>query len=57
MCVRETYQDVMKKDGGQIKGSHSLVDKVDSLGFELIGTVQVSQNQDLGSVLHGQTRT
>lgn len=33
----------------------SLVDEVDGLRFELVGTVQVSQNEDLCSVFHRQT--
>lgn len=33
---------------------NSLVDEVNSLRFELVGTVQVSQDEDLGSVFHRQ---
>lgn len=33
---------------------NSLVDEVDRLRFELVGAVQVGQDEDLGGVLHGQ---
>ncbi len=34
---------------------NSLVDEVDGLCFELVGAVQVGQDEDLSSVFHGQT--
>lgn len=34
-----------------------LVDEVDGLRFELVGAVQVGQDEDLGCVLHGQAGT
>lgn len=34
---------------------NSLVNEVDGLRFELVGTVQVGQDEDLGSVFHRQT--
>lgn len=34
---------------------NSLVDEVDCLRFELVGAVQVGQDEDLGGVLHRQT--
>lgn len=33
----------------------SLVDEVDGLRFELVGAVQVSQDEDLSSIFHRQT--
>lgn len=34
-----------------------LVDEVDSLRFELVGAVQVGQNEDLGGIFHRQAGT
>lgn len=36
---------------------NSLVDEVDGLGFELVGTVQVGQNENLCGVFHRQAGT
>lgn len=37
--------------------ANSLVDEVHGLRLELVGTVQVGQDEDLSSVLHRQTGT
>lgn len=36
---------------------NSLVDEVHGLRFQLVGAVQVGQDEDLGGIFHGQTGT
>lgn len=57
MNLYEGVGDQMMAMMSSYLGVNSLVDEVDGLGFELVGTVQVSQNKNLSSIFHRQTGT
>lgn len=49
-CWKPNY-----KWGGSFLRLNSLVDEVDCLGFQLVGAMQIGEDEDVGGVLHGQT--